>query len=408
MFRIKIPGLHENKIRLLSVFQSAFILCIILDFRSIWLHTESLAWISRLVKLLMGLAVVAGALVKRGNSVWRFSRCLLAMGVISVYVGIWYVFDPLKNSRIITILFQLLVIIIYCMMVEDSASDTMRKYASIVVVIASFSLFFWLLGSILGYIKPTGYLYTTWLGKDSLKKVSSYYGIYFETQSVTFFGLTKKVIRNSAIFTEAPMASMVFSTAFAAEVLMQEKLSWKRCILLILAVLSTISTTGYIVVMITIGLKYVFTRARTKEAFLLKQLLLPLAIVMGVIILSFLISQKLGTNSGSTRVDDFIAGYKAWKNAPLFGHGYGNDEIIKKYMSSFRSANTGFSNSPMLVLAYGGIYLFFPYCISVLIGFFWFVKSGCGIGWDFIWYFYLFLLLPCVLFRCWPTTCLLL
>ena len=121
-------GLNQNRISLLSVFQYAFILCLILDFRSIWLHTDSLAWISRLVKLLMGVSVVAGGLARRKASVGRFSRCLLAMGLMVVYVGIWYLFDPLKSSRIITILIQLLAIIVYCMLVEDSVEDTFSPF----------------------------------------------------------------------------------------------------------------------------------------------------------------------------------------------------------------------------------------------------------------------------------------
>lgn len=91
--------------------------------------------------------------------------------------------------------------------------------------------------------------------------------------------------------------------------------------------------------------------------------------VVVLIALNFLLEQKLGTSSGSTRVDDFAAGYKAWMDAPLFGNGYGNSAAYKKYMSSFRRNNLGFSNSPMQVLAYGGIYLFFPYCVSVVRGF---------------------------------------
>ncbi len=368
-------GLNQNRISLLSVFQYAFILCLILDFRSIWLHTDSLAWISRLVKLLMGVSVVAGGLARRKASVGRFSRCLLAMGLMVVYVGIWYLFDPLKSSRIITILIQLLAIIVYCMLVEDSVEDTMYKYTSIVLVIAVISLFFWALGSTLKYIRPTGYLYTTWTGNDLPKKVTSYYGIYFETQSVTFFGLTGKMVRNTAIFTEAPMASMIFSTAFLAELLMQDKLNWKRCAILMAAVLSTISTTGYMVVIAAAGLRYVFTRQRTRGGHLLKLVLLPTAFGAGAVILSFLIGQKLGTSSGSIRVDDFAAGYKAWINAPLFGNGYGNYDTIEEHMSYFRRNNTGFSNSPMLVLVYGGIYLFFPYATSMLTGFFRFVRK---------------------------------
>lgn len=368
MLRIKAPKLKNARINWVSVFQYAFVLCIILNFRSIWLHTETMAWLPRLVKLLMGLSVAGGVLAKRKASTRKLSICILVAGLTALYVGVWFLVDSIKSSAIITILIQLLAIIVYCILVETSFADTMRKFTNIVLVIAAVSLTFWVFGSLLGYIHSTGYFYTTWTGNDSLKKAVSYYGIYFETQKATFFGLTSKIVRNTAIFTEAPMTSMVFSIAFLSELLMRDKLNWKRCTVLVAAVLSTISTAGITVVVIAIGLRYVFASAKTKGRVSLKLILLPTIFVVGLIVLKYLIEQKLGTGSGSIRVDDFVAGYKAWMNAPLFGNGYGNIEAIKQYMSSFRSNNMGFSNSPMQILAYGGIYLFLPYVLSAIKG----------------------------------------
>ena len=166
------------------------------------------------------------------------------------------------------------------------------------------------------------------------------------------------------------MASFVFSLAFLYEMLMREKLNWKRCLLFAGAVISTTSTTGVSALIIVVGLRYVFTKSRAKCGLSLKMILVPTAFVVALVMLSFLLEQKLGTVSGSIRVDDFVAGYHAWMDAPLFGNGYGNDDSIKQYMSSFRSYNQGFSNSPMQVLVYGGIYLFLPYCISAFMGIF--------------------------------------
>lgn len=365
MLRIKKPGLHKIHVNWLAIFQYAFILCIILNFRSIWMHTDSLPYVRRTINLLMELSVAGGIIARKKFSSRKLFECFAAMAFVVLYGSVWYLADFFKSGSIITILIQLLAIVVYCLLVEYSVDDTMCKFTNIVLVIATVSLFFWVFGSLLGRIQSTGFLYTTWTGNDSLKRVTSYYGIYYETQSVTFFGLTvDKIVRNTAIFTEAPMASMVFGIAFLNEMLMREKLSWKRCAILATAVISTISTTGITVLIIAIGLRYVFTKSKTKGAVSLKLLLLPIVFVVALIALNFLVEQKLGTSSGSTRIDDFVAGYKAWMDAPLFGNGYGNSASYEKYMSSFRSHNTGFSNSPMQVLAYGGIYLFFPYCVS--------------------------------------------
>lgn len=369
MFKIKVPALKNIKINQIAVFQYIFILCMILNFRSIWLHTETLAWLSHLIKLLMGLSVVGGVFAVRKISSKKISRCVMAVVIMALYVGVWFLLDPLKRSGIIAVQLQLLAIIVYCFLVETSFDDTMRKFTNIVIVIAVVSLFFWVFGSLLGYIKPTGYIETTWTGNTLLKKAPSYFGIYFETQSATMFGfLSSYIRRNTAIFTEAPMASMVFSTAFLYELLMKDELNRKRCFILIAAVLSTISTTGITVVIIAIGFRYIFSESKTRGSISLKVILLPSVFIIGLIMLDYLVKQKLGTSSGSTRVDDFIAGYKAWMDAPLFGNGYNNAASMQQYMSSFRSNNLGFSNSPMQILSFGGIYLFLPYLLSAIKG----------------------------------------
>ncbi|MSA71137.1 O-antigen ligase family protein [Holdemania massiliensis] len=359
----------QCNLKLRSVFQYFFIICIILNFRSLWLHTETFSWMARFVKVLLGVSVIGGILCSKLYSAKRIFQCLVAILGIVLYVGFWYLVDPLKKGGFLAILLQLLAIVTYSILVEDSIDNTLHKFTNIVLVIALISLFFWLFGSLLKFIKPTGYIYTTWTSNSgTLKQVSSYYGIYFETQSLTFLGLTSNVIlRNTAIFTEAPMASLVFFISFIYELFLKERINIYRLILLGIAVVSTISTTGYMLMIIAITLRYFFVRSKSQKQ--LKIFILPATIIVMFFILNFLLEQKLGTGSGSIRIDDFIAGYRAWINAPLFGNGYGNLESYQKYMSSFRNNNLGISNSPMQILAFGGIYLIFPYIISILTGF---------------------------------------
>lgn len=366
MLRVKLLGKHIISVNWHTVFQYAFILCVILNFRSVWVHAESLAWASNLVKLLMGMSVAGGIIAKHKISLRDTFNCLSAVGVVLIYGMVWYLADALKSIGIIAILVQLMALVVYSFLVEDSVEDTMQKYANIVFVIAVVSLFFWVLGSLSGLIHPTGDVYITWGVK---RRIVSYFGIYYETQQLDFLGLIgSRIVRNTAIFTEAPMASMIFSTAFLYEMLMREKTEWRRCVILAVAVISTFSTTGYTVLIIAVALRYVFSRSKTRGSLSIKLLFLPMAFLVVLVALNFLVGQKLGTGSGSVRLDDFVAGYKAWMDSPLFGNGYGNAAAYQQYMSSFRRSNLGFSNSPMQVLTYGGIFLFAPYCIAAVIG----------------------------------------
>lgn len=351
------------RINILSIVQYTFIFCVILNFRSVWLHSISFELAGKIVKYLMGISVLLGVLCKRNIQLIKIRKCIIVLGITFLYGLIWYLFDSMRSGSIIVILVQLFAIIVYCLLVENSIDDTIHKYVNIVLGIAIISLVFWVSGPILGVIKPTGYIYSTWTGNDSVALYNSYYGIYFVYKAVNFFNI--KVVMNIAIFTEGPMASMIFSIAFLAEFLMQREINVKRCFILLVAVISTISTTGFTVLIIAFVLKYRFNKQDTYGRYI-KMVVMPIIIILAFLALSFLVEQKLMTTSGSTRVDDFVAGYKAWLDAPLFGNGYGNTDSFKRYMSNFRSYNKGFSNSPMEVLAFGGIYLFLPYLVALV------------------------------------------
>ena len=70
------------------------------------------------------------------------------------------------------------------------------------------------------------------------------------------------------------------------------------------------------------------------------------------IICIILLGNRLKTNSGSVRVDDYKAAFKTWIHGNIInGVGFGNEEAIRNYMSEFRENNKGLSNSLMVILA---------------------------------------------------------
>lgn len=107
------------------------------------------------------------------------------------------------------------------------------------------------------------------------------------------------------------------------------------------------------------------------EGFFKSKILMVICLIILVFTIGRFINNMLeiksSTTSYSDRIDDYVAGYKAWMENPLIGNGYGNNEVIKKYMSSFRKNNIGFSNSIFRVLAQGGVYLFSLYIIPCFI-----------------------------------------
>lgn len=282
---------------------------------------------------------------------------------LSIYIFI-YLIQPINNSRLsdaFFIGFSFLSIYLYTIIFFNTfVIDILIKYyINLLVLICIVSLFFWIFGSIFKIIRPTGFVLSNWgaqYGRPNI--VNSYYNIYFETQTLN------NVIRNSAIFTEAPMASLNFIIAFLFQSLVNknDKYHLLKEIILVLGILSTMSSTGYIALLIIFVMKSFFLDYKNKGFFLPFILILS---IVSLLIIHYLLISKLENASGQTRADDFRAGYEAWKLHPYMGSGL-NNNLYQNFMANWRGNNLGFSNTIMDVLVSGGIYIFILYLISII------------------------------------------
>ena len=181
-------------------------------------------------------------------------------------------------------------------------------------------------------------------------------------------------MRNTGIFVETPMYSLILILAISYYEFFienQEKNSLLIRAILIITLLTTFSTTGYLLLII-IYLYKVFRYLMRKNSRSLKNNSLKYIVIVisiiAVALCAFLLVNRLRTSSGSTRVDDYVASYKAWINSSIIkGVGFGNEDTIKLYMSDFRKDNQGLSNSLMVIIAEGGLYLLLIYFIPFLI-----------------------------------------
>lgn len=251
----------------------------------------------------------------------------------------------------------------FCYNKRMNSYSLLYKISDIVLLLTWVSLVLWISASLLNIIKPTGYMNIFW-GKEVT--IPSYFNLYFETQTINFFGFSG--IRNTGVFCEGTMYSIVLVISLAIEFFLREKVNKRRCLLFIIGVISTISTTGVISVLIIISLKMflIKNKNRTNENRLyniIRFILIIFAIVGFIYIGYQILYEKQSSSSYSIRLDDYIAGYKAWIKSPIVGNGYGSIDSIRAYMSSWRSYNTGFSNGIMIVLAQSGIALLLIYIL---------------------------------------------
>lgn len=243
-----------------------------------------------------------------------------------------------------------------------------------VSIIAWITFVLWLFSS-LGIIHQTGVIQVNWFGD-----YSNYFNLYFSSpyQMIDFINIGLR--RNIGIFTEGPMFMIVLSFALMLMLLINDnyKISRFKIIGMVLAMLSTASITGYLIMAI-IG-AYIFIKNKKYIGLMLniekkfnidkryiKYIYKGLMIIC-VLLIIVIIFLKKDTASFHARFDDYITGLKCWMVSPLWGNGYENIEFLRQFMSDSRSWNIGFSNTVFAVLAYGGVLFAVPFVYPILEG----------------------------------------
>lgn len=242
--------------------------------------------------------------------------------------------------------------------------EILLRIENVIVVLAIYSLFMWLIGPELNILHRTGYYAISWGG---IRGINSYYNIFFTAQGqINFLGMN--LTRNTSIFSEAPIFAFVLNTAFFINLYIEKKLNYKT-VILFLTLVSTTSTTGVILAVFAIFLKYILIAPKGNLFPIFRKPIIYLAAITVSIIGFYLIKRKMHMSSYSIRMDDLIAGWKAWMIHPIFGNGIENYGIFTKYMQSSRIESASFKGSSsglMKVLAGGGIYLFSFYLLPIL------------------------------------------
>lgn len=351
-----------------DIFEYLLALFIIIDCRVIWGYLSNTPTWWGDFKFLMTTFSLIGCLVTyRSIKTSNFIRGTLSVVMTAIYLFVYLAFNPyhLKSVLELIIIILLMILFVNCICSSQNIPTILVKYKQLIVLIAMVSLFFWIFGSLLGTISPKSISLTSWTGTDFYSPVSNYWNIYFETQKSNLSGILPiTFIRNSALFTEAPMASLNFIIALAIDLLVEKNdLSWKSYIL-IFAIISTISVTGYLLLMGIFIARFIIQKSDSMVSRIIRILIFPILIVILIFAMNLLVSQKISGVSGTIRLNDFEVGYRAWKQHFIFGAGIGNLESLQSFMGYERSFNTGYSNSPMQILAQGGLYIGLIYFYS--------------------------------------------
>lgn len=360
-----IEKIKKTRVTPLKIFDYVIAFFIILNTQSVFSASIDKNYNLKIL-LVIFLVFRIGTLIVSNSIV--YNKLILFISIWTSYILVFIIINPVNISDFFT-KFYIILILLVIYFTLSSNKNIMRIYPNIIFILAIISLFFWVFGSLLNILHPTGTMHIFW-GNERF--AGSYFNLYFQWQNdIPILG--KYIYRNIGIFGEGPMYSLNLSIAFLLDYLINEDRSKFRYIVYIITIISTISTTGILLVSLAVTYKLVFSNMSRSN--LTKVIVIaPVAIFFLYFISNKLISQKLETASGSTRMDDYIAGFKAWRIHPIFGSGFNNIELRQQFSSSVRLSRsaTGFTNSIMSVLINGGLYFFATYLYT----FYYWIKKG--------------------------------
>lgn len=295
----------------------------------------------------------------------KYKRAFLPMTVslIFYYLGsiipFWVTSSETKNVQdnvarfIVDFLIILPLLWTYLSICKQSNS---RKYtlllrlSNFVFVLASISLLFWVLGSVLRIYEPNGIVPYFW--EDGKYFIPSYYYLYFETQDFTFLGIN--LIRNSGIFTEAPVYNFTLCVSLLIETFYRDYLNKFKILIFILTILSTVTNTGQIFLFVYLLAVILCYGGRNKKKYAIPLLAL---ILSAYIIVPIILEEKKNSGNPSYELREYALD-KAMTIASenmLFGTGmFSNYELLG-------------NNSLLLLFSEGGLYMLVLYIGAIII-----------------------------------------
>lgn len=333
-------------------------LLIVITTNSIYVNTGDSNKLIPILALVVIIATVLELISSKIN--YNYFKIILTTVLIYLVVCITNIFISFNSLSINEILFYfviapLMLILLMFKNFNDRLFDFLNTFVKIILIFAIVSLIFWAFGSILKVVHPTNVVINNWNGG---RPTPSYFNLYFETQGIHFFGTT--ITRNSGIFAEAPMWSLMLSSAFIIQELFLEN-SIKRLSLLTLTILTTVSTTGIFV----IGILLIYRVLMLKKSLFKYVSLITIPIVIYALLQVW--EEKSDSISASIRFDDYIAGFLAWRANFFFGSGLTLGlKVIESNMNTLIRTNLGYSNSLFVILAQGGVILGIFYLYPVI------------------------------------------
>lgn len=340
--------ISRNRIINLYIYFVAFL--VIASTRTVWLYDYSNNMNTNRISILISGLMLMGIFIN-GNALRIKKSEVKDIALVSTLLLI-YVMLTSRNRFLFSYMYALpLSLSVFYFMSLKEPYRFWIAFKNVVVALAIISLIFFIGGTELGIIPPTRTATFEWAYTRTCR---SFYDIYYEAQRLKTGG--SFIQRNTGIFVEAPMYSFVLSVALGIELFINNKSKVSTCMILVVTIITSFSTTGYLAIILLVVLYYAGKTLNTKKM-TTKKIILIIAVMVACIAAFSIVGDKSTTLSGeastTVRIDHVFACFRAFLSNPIIGTGYANTEAVLKYANSRQGISVGL---PYL-LASGGLVL---------------------------------------------------
>lgn len=357
---------HFFLTKLIAMLSYLLAIIIILNCNSVYITSSNFDFIKKILTPLMLIIAITYIFCCINLNNLKVDNSLIIGIVIALYLGIFFILNNKDNSIFSGggIIVNFVIFFLLVWVEKDSRfPKILRAYVNIMSIVAGISIFFWIFGSYTHTISPKGSIDISW---GNYRIIPNYYNVYFETQYLD------TIIRNSAIFVEAPIAALNFLLALSISILFRDKIDIQHTniknVILIIAGCLTMSTAIYIGIIILFIFKLIQNNNSSKWLSFIKYTFIVVILPIAFYLISSLFSSKLDTQSGINRMSDYHNAFAVWENYPLMGAGInaGVNEGIN-LVNGFPIGHYGFSSSFTKVLGDGGLYLILLIVLALII-----------------------------------------
>ena len=227
----------------------------------------------------------------------------------------------------------------------------MRNISNVIYFLVITSVTLWVLGPLLNIVSPTGSIDIFW-GYQT--RFDSYYRLLYTTGIQRKYFLGQILRRNLSIYPEGPFANLIFTLGFAYEMFLNPKSPSKfKVIIYVLAMISTLSTTGMLMLLVILGIKYIFIQTsqgrKHGTSYAFRTFVVPIfVIIVGYIASTYVLDYKQINDEGNflAHMGDFAFGLQHFLSRPITGYGF-------NYTGFSLTGNN--TSGLFKVLTYGGI-----------------------------------------------------